>query len=417
MSNVGRGPSGYVYTGKPGLPPSFLEIGTNSGLTDHGVVLAQGADAFVATSPGTAGQVLMSNGAGADPSFQTGGSTIPNTLTGNTGGPISPSGGNINTVGTGSITIAGSGDTLTTQLTGLTDHAVLVGAGTATITKVGPVASTGAMLQSNGLASDPGFSTSTWPATTTINQILYSSAANTVAGLATANNGVLITSNTGVPSMLANGTTGQLLTATTGAPPSWTTVSSGDVSGPGSSTDRAIATWNGTGGTALFDNSTVKIDSSGRQTNTTQPAFLSVLNTEATDVAGNSGSYTFGTGGNLTDIFDQNSNMSTSGVFTAPVTGKYFFTFTLRVIDVVNSTNGNIQIVTSNRTYTLLAQNPLATLSSSSGWKPTGSSLTDMDAADTATFTLSGSGEASNVWNVIASTTNPTSWVSGFLAC
>ena len=36
---------------------------------------------------------------------------------------------------------------------------------------------------------------------TTINQILYSSAANTIAGLATANNGVLITSGAGVPSI------------------------------------------------------------------------------------------------------------------------------------------------------------------------------------------------------------------------
>ena len=38
-------------------------------------------------------------------------------------------------------------------------------------------------------------------ATTTISQILYSSAANTIAGLATANNGVLITSGAGVPSI------------------------------------------------------------------------------------------------------------------------------------------------------------------------------------------------------------------------
>ena len=50
------------------------------------------------------------------------------TLTGNTGGAISPTSNNINTLGAGSITIAGSGSTLTTELTGLTNHAVLVGA-------------------------------------------------------------------------------------------------------------------------------------------------------------------------------------------------------------------------------------------------------------------------------------------------
>jgi hypothetical protein len=40
-------------------------------LTAHGVLIGEGASAIAATSPGTAGQVLTSNGAGADPSFQT----------------------------------------------------------------------------------------------------------------------------------------------------------------------------------------------------------------------------------------------------------------------------------------------------------------------------------------------------------
>ncbi len=38
----------------------------------------------------------------------------------------------------------------------------------------------------------------------------------------------------------------------------------GSVAGPGSSTDRAIATWNGTGGTTLFNNSTATITSGGQ---------------------------------------------------------------------------------------------------------------------------------------------------------
>ncbi|HMZ92935.1 MAG TPA: hypothetical protein PLD56_00290 [Chitinophagales bacterium] len=44
-------------------------------------------------------------------------------------------------------------------------------------------------------------STALYPNTTTINQLLYSSSANTIAGLATANNGVLITDSGGVPSI------------------------------------------------------------------------------------------------------------------------------------------------------------------------------------------------------------------------
>ena len=61
-------------------------------------------------------------------------------------------------------------------------------------------ATAGQMLRS-GTSTAPTWSTATWPATTTINQLLYSSAANTVAGLATANNGILVTSSGGVPSI------------------------------------------------------------------------------------------------------------------------------------------------------------------------------------------------------------------------
>ena len=82
-------------------------------------------------------------------------------------------------------------------------------------------------------------------ASTTINQLLYSSAANTISGLATGNNGVLITSATGVPSLIANGTTGQVLTATTGAPVSWTTPTSGTVTSV-SGTAGQITVVNGT---------------------------------------------------------------------------------------------------------------------------------------------------------------------------
>ena len=94
-----------------------------------------------------------------------GGSVVTETLTGNnTVDPVSPTNGNINTIGTGSITILGNQgtSTLTTELTGLTNHAVLVGAGTATITNVGPPGSgQGFPLLSNytSVPSDPAYST------------------------------------------------------------------------------------------------------------------------------------------------------------------------------------------------------------------------------------------------------------------
>lgn len=56
------------------------------------------------------------------------------------------------------------------------------------------------MLQSGSTAA-PAWSTATWPATTTINQILFSSANNVVSEIATLASGALITSAGGVPSI------------------------------------------------------------------------------------------------------------------------------------------------------------------------------------------------------------------------
>jgi hypothetical protein len=56
------------------------------------------------------------------------------------------------------------------------------------------------MLQS-GASGAPAWSTATWPATTTANQLLWSSGTNAVAGLATATNSTLCTDGSGVPSI------------------------------------------------------------------------------------------------------------------------------------------------------------------------------------------------------------------------
>jgi hypothetical protein len=77
------------------------------------------------------------------------------------------------------------------------------------------------MLQS-GANATPAWSTATWPATTTINRILFSSANNTVSEITAANNGVLVSGATGVPSMLAGpGTSGNMLQSNAAAAPSY----------------------------------------------------------------------------------------------------------------------------------------------------------------------------------------------------
>jgi len=182
MAYVGTGTLGYTFIGTGGTSSArYVPIGTNSGLTSHGVIIGGGLGAFTATSSGASGQVLTSGGPGVNPTFQSLPASGISTLTGNSGGPISPVAGNINTVGTGSITIAGSGSSQTCQLTGLTNHALLVGAGTATITNVGPTSTAGQVLQSAGSSADPSFSTPTYPsASGTSRKILVSDGTNNV---------------------------------------------------------------------------------------------------------------------------------------------------------------------------------------------------------------------------------------------
>lgn len=64
------------------LPVSVPNGGTGvATLTNHGVLIGQAATPVGATSPGTLGQSLTSNGASADPTFKSGGWTLLNTLT------------------------------------------------------------------------------------------------------------------------------------------------------------------------------------------------------------------------------------------------------------------------------------------------------------------------------------------------
>ena len=81
----------------------------------------------------------------------------------------------------------------------ITDHGIMVGSGVGAVTPLA-VGGTGVILQGSA-GADPVWSTATYPATTTINRILFSSANNVVDQIATAASGVLVTSAGGVPSI------------------------------------------------------------------------------------------------------------------------------------------------------------------------------------------------------------------------
>jgi hypothetical protein len=122
-----------------------------------------------------------------------GGLTCPTCVTSSGGGAIT---------GTAPISVSAGGVvSINAPYTTLTaSNGGIVYSGATNLAILGGTATARQMLQS-GASGAPAWSTATWPATTTINQILFSSAANTVTGLATANSSVLVTNGSGVPSL------------------------------------------------------------------------------------------------------------------------------------------------------------------------------------------------------------------------
>jgi len=116
---------------------------------------------------------------------------------------------------------------------------------TASALAISAAGSAGQILRSAGAAA-PTWSTATYPATTTANQILYSSAANTIGEITTANNQVLVTNGSGVPAFsgtLPSGVTASSLTSF-GTSPTLTTPTIDTINVSGASV--ASALWNTT---------------------------------------------------------------------------------------------------------------------------------------------------------------------------
>lgn len=125
----------------------------------------------------------------------------------------------------------------------------------------------------------------------------------------------------------------------------------------------------------------------GRYTAALQPAFATILGGDVLNVTGDGTVYPII---NLTEIFDRASNYNnTTGVFTAPVGGAYFFSGTVGITGLDSSqTLYNIQLVTSNRTYNLYLGNAWGQASAGGSLTISFAQVADMDTSDTAYITV-----------------------------
>lgn len=123
-------------------------------------------------------------------SGDTGTVTLVQTGTGLTGGPITS---------TGTISFAPiAANSVWANVTGAAAVPTVV-ALSALANEILPVTATARQMLQSRASDTPVWSTATWPATTTINQILYSSSNNVVGEIATAANAVMSTSAGGLP--------------------------------------------------------------------------------------------------------------------------------------------------------------------------------------------------------------------------
>jgi len=157
-------------------------------------------------------------------------------------------------------------------------------------------------------------------------------------------------------------------------------------------------------------NEGLRIDATGAVTKPDQPCFHIFADAD-TNYANDAVLFT----SNITEIYDLNADMSTGGIFTAPVTGKYHFETSAMFSDLEDGEYAFFRLVASNRELQLHMRQKYeeGATGYSNYWKIIGSCIVDMDASDTAkivcsvdsTHTLTGSGSGVD------------SWFAGYLIC
>ena len=196
--------------------------------SDGGILYSTGSGGAVLAGTATSNQMLMSGDLSA-PSWST--ATWPSTLAAssilwsngvnNVVGLATADNGVLatNSSGVPSITqqptlgVSGTGGEITLKgsASGSCVLGVAAAAGSVTFTFPATNGANGSLLSSNGSGAT-AWSTATYPLTATINQLLWSSAANVISGLVTADGGILATSASGVPSITNAPTLGVLNT-------------------------------------------------------------------------------------------------------------------------------------------------------------------------------------------------------------
>lgn len=158
--------------------------------------------------------------------------------------------------------------------------------------------------------------------------------------------------------------------------------------------------FSGTSSTINTTTQTPFVSTQGIQLSTLQPTFFATAAAQ-NDVTGDGTTYTIQFS---TEIYDQNNNWDGTSTFTAPYTGRYYFTCNIAQGQLgAAHTTSQIQCVASNRSLSVLACAGGAMRSAANVLVISGSTFMDMDAADTATFTITVTGSTKTVDVIVGS--------------
>lgn len=150
----------------------------------------------------------------------------------------------------------------------------------------------------------------------------------------------------------------------------------------------------------------------GERTMPLQPAFNAYVTGQINNVTGDGTAYSviFNS-----ELFDQNADFDTStGVFTAPIAGKYYFNTNISLTGLLSGhTSGRVNIVTTGQTCTIWDGNPYAISDASGEIAISGGIFIDMTASGTAyvTVTVSGSTKVVDVRELFTMGSNFQGWL------
>lgn len=325
--------------------------------TQFDVIVGAGSNTVGSVGPGSAGQVLQSAGAAANPAYST--ATYPSTATANgilyasaanTIGQITPNGNQLlitNASGTPNLTNTLLNDFTLSQTTGGLNRKFTV---RNTVDQAGSSATLLASVA--GATSDDPVHQSTTTITT------------------------------------------------------WTWGIDNSVTSP------TADPWVLSQGSALGTNNVISVATTGEINYPLQPAFRATLSANALNVTGNGTAYTVAFN---TAAYDQNSDYNTGTyIFTAPVTGIYHFDVTIFAFGVVAATAINCSFTDSSGT-TLQDFFRLngAGVAAVGNYIFSGGTNLKLTAADTVKVVLTASGEASDIIDVQGGSSNTS--FSGYL--